>query len=211
MNFMRYDSPVTAGINKVVDILWLSTLWFVCCIPIVTVGAATTALYYTSVKSLRRNREYIAKTFFHSFRLNLIPATLLWIVFLAGAGLLWCGFLMTGAISDEGLRFFMSCVYLFLSVIVLGTGCYAFPVLSRCTIKTFANLQFSAGLMVKHFPSTLVMMGIVIVCLAVMWQIPLFVFCLPAAGSLFYSCLMEKILIRYTPETSSDVWYMERQ
>ena len=30
MSFMEYDSPIMTGVNKIVDILLLSCLWFVC-------------------------------------------------------------------------------------------------------------------------------------------------------------------------------------
>ncbi|MFQ7880190.1 MAG: DUF624 domain-containing protein [Blautia producta] len=75
MSFMEYDSPIMAGIGKVIDIIWLSTLWFICCLPIVTIGASTTALYYTSVKAIRKNRGYVTKTFFHAFKMNFFPRT----------------------------------------------------------------------------------------------------------------------------------------
>ena len=65
MSFMEYDSPIMAGIGKVIDIIWLSTLWFICCLPIVTIGASTTALYYTSVKDhSEKTEDIVTKTFF---------------------------------------------------------------------------------------------------------------------------------------------------
>ena len=36
---------------------------------IVTIGAATTAAYYTMSKSVRRKTGYIGKEFFHSFKI----------------------------------------------------------------------------------------------------------------------------------------------
>jgi uncharacterized membrane protein YesL len=211
MKFLQYDSPLMSGINKVVDIFWLSMLWFVCCLPIVTIGASTTALYYTAVKSLKKNRAYVTKTFFHAFRLNFFPAMGLWLIFLVGIGLLYCSFLLTSAIEDNSFRFFVSCVYLFLGFLVLGTGCYAFPVLSRCSMGIGANLHFCAGLMVKHFPYTLVMSFVVIITVTVMWYVPLSVFCLPAICSVVYSIFMEKILVKYTPEEEAGAWYLEHQ
>ena len=164
MSFMEYDSPIMAGIGKVIDIIWLSTLWFICCLPIVTIGASTTALYYTSVKAIR----------------------------------------------DDSFRFFITTVYGCLAFVVLSVGCYAFPVVSRCSMKCFEVLRFSVGLMVKHFPYTILMVLTVLLCVAAMWYIPLFVFCLPVAGTLLFSIFMEKVLIRYTPEAEKCGWYEEK-
>ena len=40
------DSPVLQFITKLVNSVWLNILWFVCCIPVITIGPATTALFY---------------------------------------------------------------------------------------------------------------------------------------------------------------------
>ena len=56
MHFMEYDSPVMTVISKTADILLLSALWFICCVPLITIGAATTALYYSCVKAVRRDK-----------------------------------------------------------------------------------------------------------------------------------------------------------
>lgn len=210
MKVFQYDAPLITGINKVVDIFWLSILWSVCCIPVVTAGAATTALYYTAVKSLRKNRDYVTKSFFHALKTNFLPAAGLEAVFLLGMFLLYCGFLMAASLEDEAFRFFVTCIYLFFAFIVLGTGCYAFPVLSRCRMKIPQLLRFSVGLLIKHFPYTLALTAIVLVCGAAVWMVPLLVFCLPAVGSMAYSFFMEKILLRYTPrEEAAGTWYGE--
>lgn len=77
-------------------------------------------------------------------------------------------------------------------------------------MKCFEILRFSAGLMVKHFPYTLLMVLTVVLCAVVMWYIPLSAFCLPVVGTLLFSVFMEKILIRYTPETEKCGWYAEQ-
>ncbi len=210
MSFMEYDSPVMAGIGKVTDILWLSILWFLCCLPVVTIGASTTALYYTSVKAIRKNRGYVTRTFFHAFRMNFFPALGIWVLYLLGILLFYMNFIFAAAIRDESFRFFTTTVYGCLAFAVLSIGCYAFPVLSRCSMKCFEILRFSAGLMVKHFPYTLLMVLTVALCAVVMWYIPLSAFCLPVVGTLLFSVFMEKVLIRYTPETEKSGWYAEQ-
>lgn len=64
MHFMEYDSPVMTVISKTADILLLSALWFICCVPLITIGAATTALYYSCVKAVRRDKGYLIRDFF---------------------------------------------------------------------------------------------------------------------------------------------------
>ena len=200
MHFMEYDSPVMTTISKITDIFILSLLWFICCIPIITIGAATTALYYSSVKAIRKNKGYVIKSFFHSFRMNFIPATLLWLVFLLIGILLYGCFIFTAILTDKSLQFFMLCFYMFSLFLFLGVGCYAFPVLSKCSMDNMSILRFSLGLVIRHFPSTILLVLFVVFAVLVMWTVPLVVLILPGTISLLYSLPMERILIRYTPQ-----------
>ena len=56
--FFNSDNMVMRTLSKIFDIGWLTLIYLVFCIPIVTVGAATTSLYYVSAKVLRHNRSY---------------------------------------------------------------------------------------------------------------------------------------------------------
>ena len=44
------ENAVFRMINKLLDLMVLSLVWVVCCIPVVTAGAASSALYYAVVK-----------------------------------------------------------------------------------------------------------------------------------------------------------------
>lgn len=90
MKFLSYDSPFGQVLMKLCYSCYLNLLWFVCCIPIVTIGASTTALYYTSLKIVRDEDRALARTFFHSFRENFRQSTVLWLILLA-VGLLLAG------------------------------------------------------------------------------------------------------------------------
>lgn len=206
MSFMEYDSPLTTMINKTVDMILLSALWFVCCLPVVTIGASTTALYYSTVKAIRKNRGYAVKNFFHAFRLNFLPATLLGLLFGALAAVLYICFVYASVLEDGSFRFFVTTVYLFMGFVILGIGCFAFPVLSRCSMKCGEIVRFSFGLLVKHFPLALIMVLIVVAAVYVMWMIPLFVFCIPTVATMLFSLLTEKVLRRYTPDDTAS-WY----
>lgn len=200
MSVLEYDSPVMSGIAKTVDIFWLSTLWFLCCLPVVTAGAATASLYSTTIKSIRRGEGYVTKNFFHAMRQNLRTGIGIWMVYLVLAALDYMGFLFAAAIKDKSFGFFVLCMYSAIGFAVYASGLYAFPVLSKCSMKCFAILRFGFGLAIKHFPYTLLLALVVAGSAVLMWYVPLFVFCVPAVGSLICSLMLERILLRYTPE-----------
>ena len=81
-NLFNLDGPLMQLINKVVYSVYLNILWFICCIPIVTIGASTTALFYVTLKIAKNDEGNITKAFFHSFRVNLKQSTIVWMILL---------------------------------------------------------------------------------------------------------------------------------
>ena len=77
------DGPVLQFVNKIVYSVYLNILWFLCCIPVITVGASTTALFYVTLKISKNEEGNITKAFFRSFRQNFRQGTLIWLILLA--------------------------------------------------------------------------------------------------------------------------------
>ncbi len=83
MRFLSYDSKFGRLFLKLSYACCLNFMWFVCCLPIVTIGASTTALYYTSFKIAKDEGSFITTMFFRSFRQNFRQATVIWLIMLA--------------------------------------------------------------------------------------------------------------------------------
>ncbi len=81
------DNVVIQFITKIVYSVYLNILWFICCIPIFTVGASTTALFYVTLKMSKNEEGNITKAFFRSFRNNFKQGTKIWLILL-GIGIL---------------------------------------------------------------------------------------------------------------------------
>lgn len=109
----------------------MSCLWYLCCLPVVTAGAATTALYYVTLKMARGQEGQLIPAFFHSFKQNLKQATALWVGYLAVGILLVLDLVICLQTSSvfAGAMFFTSVVLL---------ACWAlfitmlFPLVARC-------------------------------------------------------------------------------
>ena len=82
-NLFNLDGPVLQFINKIVYSVYLNILWFICCIPVITIGASTTALFYVTLKISKDEEGSITKAFFHSFKENLRQGTAIWLILLA--------------------------------------------------------------------------------------------------------------------------------
>lgn len=86
MKFFSYESKFSQLLLKLSYACYLNLLWFLCSIPIITMGAATTALYYSCLKLIRDEEGHVSATFFRAFRENFKQATVLWLILL-GVGL----------------------------------------------------------------------------------------------------------------------------
>ena len=56
--FFNPEKGIWAWLSTMVDIVGLSVLWIFLCLPVVTIGPATAALYYTVVK---RSEEHTSE------------------------------------------------------------------------------------------------------------------------------------------------------
>lgn len=82
MGLFNYDSPFMTGLRKLVNYVFVGILWVVASLPIITFGAATTAMFYTSENTVRKDREKLFSTFWLCFRKEFKQATVLWIIVL---------------------------------------------------------------------------------------------------------------------------------
>ena len=82
---MAVFSPESKFSKIMMRLAWgcyLNLLWIVCSLPIVTIGASTTALYYVTLKIAEEREGDITQQFFRAFRSNFKQATQLWLILL---------------------------------------------------------------------------------------------------------------------------------
>lgn len=83
--FSGMDSPVMGALNKFVNLVILNLCFLVSCIPIVTAGAALTALYSVNLKMVKGEEGYVFRGYWKEFVQNFRQGTVCWMA-MAGAG-----------------------------------------------------------------------------------------------------------------------------
>lgn len=143
-SIFRPYGPVWNFCNTITDVLLLSLLWCGCSLPLITLGASTTALYDAAVHGIRYREPGLYRRFFRTFRREWktsVPVTLLW-----GAVLLF-GFyvlaLLDEAAAEETMAGVMAGGYRVLMGIPLTCACWSVMLLSRFTYK-FRDLTANA-------------------------------------------------------------------
>ncbi len=204
MRLFNLDSPLMVFLTKVANLMILNILTIICCIPVVTAGAAITALYYVTIKMARGDDPYIVRSYFKSFKENFKQSTIIWLIMLVVIAIIsvdwWVIFNMMSGNAAKAMKVVIFIVTLFL----LLTGLYVFPVLSRfensikATIKnafliSFLNLPRSVLIVLIH----LLPVGIILVTVQAMPFV--FLLGIPVVAYLS-SMLYVKIFKRFEPE-----------
>ncbi|MBP3880437.1 MAG: YesL family protein [Lachnospiraceae bacterium] len=130
MNFLHIESPVMKKLGVMADLLILNLVTLVCCLPIVTAGAAFTAMHYVLLKIVRGEEGYVIKTFFRAFRENFLQGTILWIIMAAVYAALFVDWRILRMQGDE-FPVFMNVLLLAAVLIIYMISLYVFPILSR--------------------------------------------------------------------------------
>ena len=197
------NNPHMRALSKLFDIGWLSLIYVVFCVPLVTIGAATTSLYYVSAKVLRKDRGYVWSEFWHSFKLNFKPATLIWLIFAAIYGLLY--FNLTTFNTSNAAGGYLVGAYIALAFIVTCVASYAFCLLSRFNMNVRGILRYALYMSFRHFLHTLCFLAILFVAGFGIYagfrvQLPIFLLFVPGLGSFLYTFPMEHLLKKYMPK-----------
>lgn len=88
MRIFSYDSKFSQIMLKLSYGCYLNLLWFVCSLPVFTLGAATAALYDVTLRMARGEEPGLTRRFFQAFRENFRQATTLWLILLGVGALL---------------------------------------------------------------------------------------------------------------------------
>lgn len=148
------DSPVIAFLSRIADLIWLNLLTLICCIPVVTAGAAFTALHYVTVKMVRNEEGYLTRSYFKSFKENFLQATALWILLVLILAVAAADFHFI-SLMDSGvafvLRIGLGAVFFFF----LCSAVYWFPLLSRFENSLKNTIKNSCLVGVLCFPKTI--------------------------------------------------------
>ncbi len=190
------ENPFWMGINKLTDIFLLGLLWVICCIPIVTVGASTTAAYYTMFKVVRNEENYIFRTFFRAFKENFKQATVLWLILL-GVYLVLIADISFYRSSTWQYAYILQGVLFAVLIAVFLMGLYLFPLLARFYQKNWALIKFSIGLSLRHLLRTILVALLAAAALVLSYMLPPLCFLFGAFYLYGSSAVLLKIFGKY--------------
>lgn len=211
--FFSLDSGFSRFMNTLWNLICISVLVVVCSLPIFTAGAAITAAYYTTVKTVRHHVSHTFQEFVSSFKTNFKHATISWMIYLALLLLLVaeCSYFFGN--TEEGSLLFVYLIYL-LIVFVVANACYFYPCLSRFYMKKTQLFKMAVILMFRHILTTILLLLLLFVTLIGIYLMPWGILVFPGTAVYLSTFLMERVLRRYMPKPEAgseeeSKWYYQ--
>ena len=191
------ENPLMRTLSVAADLIVLNLAAILCSLPVLTWGAAYTALNDVVWHIVCHREGYILKSFFRSFAGNFKRGSLLGIIFLMAGGILGVDMY---ALRQAGAPFRL--IIFALAFLGLMVAILSFALLSRYENSVFLTMKNAAALVIGFFPRCLCMLLFSLGFLAAMIVFRYFIFplillfglSLPCyVNALFYVGIFEKL------------------
>ena len=203
-NNLRFnmDSPFWRALTKFTDILILNLLFVICSLPVITIGASYTALYYVMRKLVKNEEGEIAKSFFRAFKSNFRQATCIWIIMLVFGGMLVLSLYLTARLQMV-LNYFLIAV----SLLYIITLSYAFPILSQFNTGVMQCIRNALFMGIARLPFTILIVSLdlipfilILINAEFLFIVPPFMLLIGFGRTAFCNCfLFNRVFARYIP------------
>ncbi len=154
MKLFSPDSKFMRAMSTLGDLILLNLAFLLCCVPVLTIGAAAAALYTVAFRLVRGTEGRVLARFFSAFRQNLRRALPLWLLLLLAGAVavldIWIFAAFSGALRLVEIPFVL------LLLLTLFTASYAFPLLSQFDNTVKGTLRNALTLSLGYLPRTLV-------------------------------------------------------
>jgi len=200
MNFFDMDGPLYKIGTVIADIFMLSFLWIIFSIPLLTIGASTTAVYYVSTKKATGSDSYVLKGFLKSFKENLLISTIVFIILVIIGFVVWINYRALGEVEMGFLYLPVRLALIIVTTQLVFVSMYVFPIISRFNVTVRNALKFALQLSNVHlFFSLSNVVLFVAIIFVTMWVPALFIF-IPGIFAHFSASLFVKIFRKHNPE-----------
>ena len=154
------DSKFYEVVSRIADLVVLNLLFVLCSLPIITIGASTTALYGVTKKMAENREGYIFRNYFRLFKENFKQSTIMWIILLLFALIPTIDLYIINSFEKTIVTTVLKGLMLAAALAILFVFLYAMALQSTFenTIKNTLKNAFLMG--IGHFPWTLLIVFI---------------------------------------------------
>jgi len=205
-DFFSLDGPFNKYGTLVFDIIIMSFMWLLFSIIGfgLTIGASTSALFFVSTRRIANREGYITRDFWEAFKANFKKATIVWLMILVVAWLIWFNLTHIGMLGG-GMGVIIIPAQLILIVQITFMTVYIFPMIARFDMSMKNALKTSFFMANRHMLTSITCVVLIAAgVIAVMIIPPVALFLAPGLYATLSSYMIMKVFKRYRPEIDKD-------
>ncbi len=157
MGIFSSDNPVIQWLDTFVDHLLLQLLTLVFSLPVVTIGAAEAAKYYTAQKLARKETVHVLGTFIRGFKANFKQGLFLEIVAAVALAILAVDWFIVVSFDFGLISYGLLSVVAVVTLMVWIILTYAFPLLARYHASLWGVLKSAFAIGLGKFGTSVLM------------------------------------------------------
>lgn len=139
VNMFSSNSGFNKFMTKIFDFIGLNIIFFLLCLPIITIGASMAAMYGVTIKMANKEDLYPFKVFFEVFIKNFFKATVIWLILLGISGILYYNYMLVQDMNS--LVTFMNPLIVFFLIFTLIYTIFVFPILIKFPNRLLITLK----------------------------------------------------------------------
>lgn len=155
---IKPNNPFFNAMGKIGDLILLNVIFILSCVPVVTIGAALSALHISTDKISRNIESHVMRDFFLAFRENFKNSTVMWLILAAAGSLIYASARYIA--SGSGVLYipfiFVLTLYIFILI-------YAFALQAEFVNTAPRILLNSLLTAVSNLPQTILL--VLVICL----------------------------------------------
>ena len=202
-------SRIGSAVSRLIDLVVAGLYWLICSLPVITIGAASTALYYAVVKCVRHERGRLTGVFFSAFRREFRQSTLTWLIYIGYTAVIAADAYAIGAAGLGGVLGILRWVFFLPALLSLP---WMFAYISRFSNNIKGSFKFVGWLTLKHLGKSVLLAAVLVAVGVIVYFTPLLLPLLPGAVCMLMSLIIEPVFREYTAEQggeNTDAWYNE--
>ena len=212
MKLFNPDSPLMSFLTRLADLVILNLLWLVCCVPVVTIGASTTAMYHVLRHLQDGGVTSITRDFFQSFKSDFKQATLVYLVLLIPTvAVVMNAWILSGQSSDV-VPVYVRAVWMVSVLLLTFVVSFVYPVMAYFDDTVWKTLRTAAVLAVAKLPRTILisilnLLPIIVMFVSFAFFLQSSIFWLLIGGSLtgyLNMLILKPVFKKLIPESDAD-------
>jgi len=202
-DFFSLDGAFSKYGNFLADTIILSLLWILFSLPIITIGASTTAMFFVSTRRLADREGYISSDFWMAFKSNFGKATKLWLLVLVLAIIIVTN-IRNIEVMGNAAGFMLTAQYVLLFILAIHSV-FSFPMIARFDMGLVQVMKSSFYMSVRHLLTSVVcvLMAYVLILL-ILTAMPVIFFAAPGIYGMGAAYMIMRVFKKYRPEMDRD-------